>query len=641
LSRSARQHWALSLIALALAATGVPGLAHAQTTFGPPTVTVWATREGLVGHSTANGHVVTERDHFVALPSTRVLNALDRRDFVVRLEYKGRTVDAPVWDIGPWNIHDDYWNQSREDFKDLPRWKSEAEAAFFDGYHGGYDGYGRYVTIPPSIDLADGTFWDDLGMGANDWVRVTFLWLDSPSPPARATPLVIPKTLVPGLSFVALPGPNTATGQRTVTINWNTGGSSGGQVYVSVDSGPENLFGQGASGSQNAPIVPGRTYVFRLYDGTAHTTVLAEITPARAANTPAAVGLAAKGSPSGTPMMSWDTGDGTLGQVYASTAALSESLAAQGSAGIVEVPWMAAGQTYNLRLYRGTDHSAVAAQTTVVGPPTTPAPGPSPGPTSVPSGPGPSPSGPPAQPTRQSIGSSGGTVSMVLGGRAFQATIGLQSMSGLTGAVGPGASAEILIDPSPKVPNLAAAGSLGGGVVVPASGPIDIKVTPKTAAGASVTVSPGSAADLDVVLRLPVTADALRVNPNGVFAWLQAVYDDTGFLGYLRPPADFDPATNSVTIHASASSLAGTLFLPAVMVPAWVANFDGDVHIYSGPTSDALDFGVAAPAFTTFPVVGPQIAARVYVYDPATQGYGWIDVIGVGPSGPPQASPSG
>ena len=37
--------------------------------FGPPTVTVWATREGLVGGTTANGHVIVEHDRFVALPS--------------------------------------------------------------------------------------------------------------------------------------------------------------------------------------------------------------------------------------------------------------------------------------------------------------------------------------------------------------------------------------------------------------------------------------------------------------------------------------------------------------------------------------------------------------------------------------------
>ncbi|TDC87785.1 hypothetical protein [Actinomadura sp. 7K507] len=45
---------------------------------------VFATREGLVGGTTANGHVITERDHFVALPSRRGLSPRlqgDRRLF--------------------------------------------------------------------------------------------------------------------------------------------------------------------------------------------------------------------------------------------------------------------------------------------------------------------------------------------------------------------------------------------------------------------------------------------------------------------------------------------------------------------------------------------------------------------------------
>src|SRR3982751_62566 len=40
----------------------------------PRTFKVYATREGLVGHTTANGHVVTASDHFVSLPSTRSLS---------------------------------------------------------------------------------------------------------------------------------------------------------------------------------------------------------------------------------------------------------------------------------------------------------------------------------------------------------------------------------------------------------------------------------------------------------------------------------------------------------------------------------------------------------------------------------------
>lgn len=90
----------------------------------------------------------------------------------------------PVWDIGPWNTHDDYWNPAiiRETFKDLPRGKPEAEAAFFEGYNGGLDERGRVVRTPAGIDLADGTFWIDLGLTNNDFVEVEYLWLDSEGP---------------------------------------------------------------------------------------------------------------------------------------------------------------------------------------------------------------------------------------------------------------------------------------------------------------------------------------------------------------------------------------------------------------------------------------------------------------------------
>ena len=158
-----------------------------------PTARVWATRVGLVGRTTANGHVVQERDRFVALPSRRALSPRGRWDYAVRITYRGKTVDAPVWDVGPWNIRDDYWNANREQFSDLPRWTSQSEAAFFNGHNEGRDGMGRFITLPTSLDLADGTFWDDLGMTANDWVEVSFLWMDSPSPPQRATPRVIAK----------------------------------------------------------------------------------------------------------------------------------------------------------------------------------------------------------------------------------------------------------------------------------------------------------------------------------------------------------------------------------------------------------------------------------------------------------------
>ncbi|MGW1135890.1 SH3 domain-containing protein, partial [Streptomyces griseoluteus] len=51
----------------------------------------------------------------------------------------------------------------------------EAQAAYANGYHGGLGESGRRVANPAGIDLADGTFWDGLGMTGNDWVDVTFV----------------------------------------------------------------------------------------------------------------------------------------------------------------------------------------------------------------------------------------------------------------------------------------------------------------------------------------------------------------------------------------------------------------------------------------------------------------------------------
>ena len=145
---------------------------------------IFATREGLVGGTTANGHVIVPDDHFVALPSRRALSTNFGHEREVRVTYRGRTTIAPVWDIGPWNTHDDYWNpaQIRETFKDLPRGKPEAEAANLEGYNSGRDERGRVVVTPAGIDLADGTFRIDLALPTNDWVEVEYLWLDTEGP---------------------------------------------------------------------------------------------------------------------------------------------------------------------------------------------------------------------------------------------------------------------------------------------------------------------------------------------------------------------------------------------------------------------------------------------------------------------------
>lgn len=145
----------------------------------PLTARVYATRVGLVGHRTANGHRVAAHDRFVALPSRRGLAPDGAGDYTVQVcTDAGRCSWAPVWDLGPWNTRDDYWSTptTREDFADLPRGVPEAQAATTDGYAGGHDGSGRTVTNPAGIDLADGTFTDDLGLRDNSWVRATYLW---------------------------------------------------------------------------------------------------------------------------------------------------------------------------------------------------------------------------------------------------------------------------------------------------------------------------------------------------------------------------------------------------------------------------------------------------------------------------------
>jgi hypothetical protein len=141
---------------------------------------VFATREGLVGGTTANGHVITRRDHFVALPSRRGLSSKDSGSYSVRVcaESTGRCAYAPVWDVGPWNTTDDYWNggETRQSWSDLPEGLPQAQAAYQDDHNRGRDGFGRQVANPAGIDLGDGTFWDAVGLTNNAWTTVTYLW---------------------------------------------------------------------------------------------------------------------------------------------------------------------------------------------------------------------------------------------------------------------------------------------------------------------------------------------------------------------------------------------------------------------------------------------------------------------------------
>ena len=164
----------------AVRVTAHPAATTAVAPVGEPlSFDVFATRVGLVGRTTANGHVITERDQFVALPSRRGLSGRGTGDYTVRVcAANGRCAWAPVWDVGPWNTRDDYWNVPgvRQNWADLPQGLPQAQAAVQSGYNGGRDQYDRRVRNPAGIDLGDGTFWDGLRLSNNGWVTVTYLW---------------------------------------------------------------------------------------------------------------------------------------------------------------------------------------------------------------------------------------------------------------------------------------------------------------------------------------------------------------------------------------------------------------------------------------------------------------------------------
>jgi hypothetical protein len=166
-------------LALALFGAALPTpIANAAS---PPTVRLWATREGLVGRTTASGHLIVPDDHFVALPSRKALGK------TVVVTYRGKSIEAPVLDVGPWNRDDAWWEVGAAGgpLAVLPRFVPQVWAAYEQGYNNGRDGIGRFITFPAMIDLADGLY-ADLGLKQADWVDVTLNWIDAPSPPPLA-----------------------------------------------------------------------------------------------------------------------------------------------------------------------------------------------------------------------------------------------------------------------------------------------------------------------------------------------------------------------------------------------------------------------------------------------------------------------
>ena len=115
---------------------------------------VKATREGLIGHLTATGHILSEDSEGCALPCHHALRRW------VRITHGDFETRCQVLDVGPWNTDDDAYV--------LGDARPQAET--------GVDRRGRR-TNGAGIDLFEGT-WRALGMTDND--LVTWEFVDAP-----------------------------------------------------------------------------------------------------------------------------------------------------------------------------------------------------------------------------------------------------------------------------------------------------------------------------------------------------------------------------------------------------------------------------------------------------------------------------
>ena len=86
---------------------------------------------------------------------------------------------------------------------------------------------------------------------------------------------------------------------------------------------------------------------------------------ASVANITASPNPVSVGEGPGTTTITWNTGDGSVGQVFVSENGAPDRIFASGPSGSVAAPWIRAGTSFEFRLYVGTEHAKVLAKTQV------------------------------------------------------------------------------------------------------------------------------------------------------------------------------------------------------------------------------------------------------------------------------------
>lgn len=138
-------------------------------------ITVLATREGLPGQKTSSGYLIDAAVPFVALPSVAALRQWIR----LYNPATGKSCQALVLDVGPWNEHDNAYV-----FQTLTLVKSGIPLPLSTGIkpqpgirplsEKGVDVSGNGKTNGAGIDLGE-AIWTALGMTDNGLISWEFL----------------------------------------------------------------------------------------------------------------------------------------------------------------------------------------------------------------------------------------------------------------------------------------------------------------------------------------------------------------------------------------------------------------------------------------------------------------------------------
>jgi len=185
-------------------------------------------------------------------------------------------------------------------------------------------------------------------------------------------------------SILATPKPApSGDGSGVTLLDWNTGDGSLGEVYLSENGGPEILVTRSSRMMTTVPwMAAGPIYEFRLYLAPDRKNLLATVKVAESATSTtvapvtvaqtdlgkqlnayisAAPNPVPPGPGAGTTWLDWNTGDGSLGEVYLSVNGGPEILFTRSNQSVRDIPWISAGATYEFRLYQSPDRKNLLA----------------------------------------------------------------------------------------------------------------------------------------------------------------------------------------------------------------------------------------------------------------------------------------